>query len=97
MVKGLKSKTYEEQLRSLGLFSLENRRLRGDHITVYNFLKGDSGGRGADLSLVTSDRTRGKGMKLCQGKFSLDIRKGWLVLGNCEIFFSKKELAKKIK
>ncbi|KAK4824965.1 LOW QUALITY PROTEIN: hypothetical protein QYF61_021752 [Mycteria americana] len=69
MVKGLKGKTDEEQLRSLGLFSLEKRRLRHDLIA------GGSGGGGADLSLVTSDRTRGNGMKLCQGKFRLDIRK----------------------
>jgi len=63
------SKTYKEQLRSLGLFRW--RQL----ITAYSFLKGGSRGGGADLlSLVTSDRTQGNRMKLHQGKFGLDTR-----------------------
>ncbi|KAK4806794.1 hypothetical protein QYF61_005590 [Mycteria americana] len=73
MIRGLEHLFSEESLRELGL---EKRRLWGDLIVAFQYVKGAYKKDGERLfTRACSDRTRGIGYKLKEGRFRLDIRK----------------------
>ena len=77
MIRGLERLSCEERVRELGLVSLEKRRLWGDLIVAFQYLKAVYKQEGEWLfTRVDSDRTRGNGLKLRQGRL------GWILGGS---------------
>ena len=60
----------------MGLCSLEKRRLQGNLIAAFQYLKGAYKKAGEGLfTRAGRDRTRDNGFKLKEGRLRLDVRK----------------------
>ena len=78
MIQGIRNLTYRERLKSLNLHSLERRRIRGDLIEVYKWVKGfNKGDINKVLIVKEQGRTRNNGYKLDKFRFKKDIGKNW--------------------
>ena len=76
VIRGLEHLLYEDRLRELGLFSLESRRLWGDLLAAFYYLKRAYRKAGEGLFIRAGiKRRRENGFKLEEGRFRLGIRK----------------------
>jgi len=74
MIQGMEHFSYEDRLRELGLFGLEKRRVRGDLIVAFQYLKCVCKKKGDRLfSSECGDKTRGNGFELKDRGFRLYI------------------------
>ncbi|CAM4680127.1 unnamed protein product [Lepidochelys kempii] len=81
MIRGIENLSYERRLKEFGLFSLSKRRLRGDMIALYKYIRGINTGEGEELfKLSTKVDTRTNGYKLATRKFRLEIRQRFLTI-----------------
>ena len=75
VVKGLEHLFYEDRLKELGLFGLEKKKLWRDYIMAFHYLRRNyKQERNQLFTGVDSNKTRGNGFKLKEGRFRLDVR-----------------------
>ena len=76
LVPGFRCLTYEERLKRLDMFSLKNRRIRGDLIETFKILKNiDHINHEHFFELSSQLLTRNNGLKIKGQRFNTDLRK----------------------
>ena len=77
LIPDMRGLSYEERLTSLGLYSLEFRRIRGDQIEVYKMMKSmDKVDVERMLPLVGHSRTRG--LRIRGRKFKIVLKRKYV-------------------
>ncbi|KAG7166732.1 RNA-directed DNA polymerase from mobile element jockey-like 30 [Homarus americanus] len=78
IIPGLRNLPYQDRLKKLNLHSLERRRVRGDMIEVFKWVKGiNKGDIDKDFIISEQDKTRSNGFKLDKFRFRREIGRNW--------------------
>ncbi|CAM4632369.1 unnamed protein product [Caretta caretta] len=78
MIRGMENLSYERRLKEFGLFSLTKRRLRGDMIALYKYIRGINTREGEELfKLSTNVDTRINGYNWPSGSLDLKLDEGF--------------------
>ena len=78
LVKSLEELPYEQRLKELNLYSLQDRRTRGDLILMYRIMTKDIGITSTDIFKLKTSVTRGHSLAVQYRKINtLDIRQNF--------------------
>ncbi|MEJ1594469.1 hypothetical protein SMA75_25615, partial [Escherichia coli] len=78
LIPGFRGLPYEERLKRLDMFSLKDRRIRGDLIQTFKIVKNiDNVNRDNFFELSSQLMTRNNGFKLKGQRFNTDLRKNY--------------------
>ena len=81
LIRGIEKLSYEERLEELNVFFLEKRRIRGDMINMYKYIRGPYSKLGVELfTLRSTQKTRGHSLRLVEKRFHLQIWKGFFTV-----------------
>ena len=76
LIPGIRGLSYKERLKKLDMFSLRDRRIRGDPIQTFKILKDIDK---IDYDELSQSVTRSKGLKLKGQRFNIDLRRNFFL------------------
>ena len=86
LIPALRNKGYERRLDELGLFTLEQRRLRGQLIETFKILRGFSRVNPENYFTMSNNPTRNHGFKVVPPRFTTDILRNYMTFKICNVW-----------
>ena len=91
LVPSIRHKGYQRRLADLGLFTLEQRRLRGLLIETFKILRGFSGLDPASVFELSGNITRNHGFKVVLPRFNTVLYRDFPTVSVCNLWNSLPE------